>query len=192
MTKRGGNILTTELSYISDAIKKEDITSLRWILARGQQFLSYQNKTGENLIIYLTKIKSFSNIFIKEKILEAFLISGINVNQCDANGVSALHVAAAYGELPILKLFVRYGALINALDHNRESPLRYAIRGRNIAAVKHLIAFGAKYNVQDLYLAQTIHSPEIAQLFTLLFSKAKEGSCRGAAMAAKKHCRHQM
>lgn len=65
----------------------------------------------------------------------AALTDGADVNYKDSESRSALHYAAAAGNVSILKILINAGADVNIQDADEMTPLHYAACGR-IPAIK--------------------------------------------------------
>lgn len=67
----------------------------------------------------------------------------------DANGLTALHWAAAYGQLTSIQLLVENGAFIDKLGPEGETPLLLAASGGHHDVVRYLLNKGANVNHVD-------------------------------------------
>jgi len=66
---------------------------------------------------------------------------GMNVNEADADGVTALHISAWRENLPGMVMLLRQGANVSAVDHLGRTPLHYVVmRGHATTGVKILLA----------------------------------------------------
>jgi ankyrin repeat protein len=71
------------------------------------------------------------------------------------DGRTALHQAAANGNLEILKSLIAHGAQINSVNANGETPLHFAARFGKLEALKALISDGAKLDEKSKYTKAT-------------------------------------
>lgn len=83
-----------------------------------------------------------------ERMIEALLrYSSKEVNATDrayiGDGRTALHQAAASGNVSLIRTLINHGALVNAKNSSLETPLHLAARFGHIDAVRYLIASGA-------------------------------------------------
>lgn len=67
----------------------------------------------------------------------------VDINTCDHDGRTALHLAAAEGRLDIVKYLLSKNANINGFDRFHNTPLDDAVAGRKADVIKHLKSEGA-------------------------------------------------
>jgi len=82
-------------------------------------------------------------------LLKLELEKGIDVNQKDEFGNTALHIASKRGHVEIVKLLLKYPVNINDKGLHDYTPLLYAISNRNNDLVKLLLEHKADINCQD-------------------------------------------
>ena len=69
----------------------------------------------------------------------------------DFDGGRALHFAACYGQVDIVKLLIQYGANVNAVDSNNESVLCYgSYSSKSVPLTLELLCLGAKIDKKAL------------------------------------------
>ena len=61
--------------------------------------------------------------------IEKLLNAGADVNFCNIDGITPIHMAAGRGDIDIINLLVKYGAYPNALDNEGYTPLHYLVAG---------------------------------------------------------------
>ena len=71
------------------------------------------------------------------------------------DGRTALHQAAAVGNLKVMQMLISNKAQINAKNASGETPLHFAARFNHLDAVKYLIASGAAINEKTRYTQTT-------------------------------------
>lgn len=92
-----------------------------------------QRKSDLNLKFFTAAI---DQDFEKAK---TFLEEGADINTKDANGNTALHLAAASGKVPSVINLLQEGAKHNAENNNRDTPLHCAVRNNETLVVKTLL-----------------------------------------------------
>jgi ankyrin repeat protein len=106
------------------------------------------------------------------------LASGVSVNSVDPiHNATALHAAAAVGNIRLIELLIDKGADLNAPDRRGISPLIVACATGQISSAKTLIEAGAKINIKPTLaptaLIVAIQSGNVQLVETLLHAKAK-------------------
>ncbi|BBM86261.1 protein kinase domain-containing protein [Candidatus Uabimicrobium amorphum] len=77
-------------------------------------------------------------------------LGNLPIEARDRNGLTALMIAASYGELAIAKILIKQGAELDAVSiDSGETSLMLAIRSKNIEIAKLLIREGANINIED-------------------------------------------
>nr|WP_255680780.1 ankyrin repeat domain-containing protein [Azonexus sp. R2A61] len=81
-------------------------------------------------------------------LMRLFIARGADINQLNANGESALALAAWRGKMEAARWLVERGARINA-PARRWSPLHYAVFAGNEEMMEYLIGLGADINARS-------------------------------------------
>jgi len=81
------------------------------------------------------------------EIAQILIDSGLDVNCCDKEQNTPLHLAAEKGRSELCQLLIDNGANVNAWNHNA-TPLLIAVAHRHPETVETLLLGGAKANVQ--------------------------------------------
>lgn len=82
--------------------------------------------------------------------MAAFLIEhGADPNAPQANGMTALHLAALGHRADFIHLLIDHGANVSAVDHSKLTPLQLAIKHHRGAAAEALRARGAGESEQE-------------------------------------------
>ena len=72
-----------------------------------------------------------------------------SVDEQNAAGLTALHVAIKMGDLKVAQLLLDNGADINAQDFNGYTPLILAVKMRNLELVTFVVTHGADVNLAN-------------------------------------------
>ena len=73
------------------------------------------------------------------------------------SGVSALHLAAAQGNLDLISTLLEGGADVNLGSYKKETSLMFAIISHQMAAAEKLIEAGADVSFIFIYSAESFH-----------------------------------
>lgn len=73
----------------------------------------------------------------------------VDLNQQDADGMTALHHAARQGDAPTVEVLLHRGAAPDTRNNNRETPLHLAVRGGHTPVVQLLADRNASLFAQD-------------------------------------------
>lgn len=82
-------------------------------------------------------------------IVKMFLDAGVDANEINAKGYSALHFAAFYGNYEAILLLLEKGANIDAMNDAGETPLMIAASYGNAKTVGVLISKGADVYIRN-------------------------------------------
>ncbi len=104
---------------------------------------------------------------VKRLIVEEHVDMGI----CNEKGVTALHRAAAYGQVEVIDFLIANKAKVNVCDASNWTPLHHAVSSGSLDAVKMLLMHGA--NVEAMTDSKEVPSdlteiPEILRHLTLI------------------------
>ena len=83
------------------------------------------------------------------EIVELLLGVGINVNNVDDLGYTALIWASQRGQAEIVRILIEHGANVNAVGHNGVSALILASQYGRTETVRILLENGANINIRD-------------------------------------------
>ncbi|KAL3862043.1 hypothetical protein ACJMK2_008040 [Sinanodonta woodiana] len=85
----------------------------------------------------------YENMGMAQKLLES---ENYDINEADASGRTALHVAACHGNEHVVRLLLENGADINARDKNDNTPLHWCGHSECISI---LAKYGADFAVRN-------------------------------------------
>lgn len=124
---------------LNNAIKSNDINSIKFLLSNDKELLSYMTPFGSWLHIAASE----GNIAIVELLLEA----GIEIDEkAGIMGGNALNIAASEGHFEIVKLLYLRGSELDTSSSER-NPLFSSIYAGSLDIVKYLIESGIDYSV---------------------------------------------
>ena len=105
---------------------------------------------GKELNDAIYKVVEDGNVSGLRELLETY--DNVTERCIDFNdGSKALHYAAWYGHVDIVKLLIQYGANVNAVDNSNESVLCYASNlCESVPLTLELLCFGAKIDEKEL------------------------------------------
>ncbi|XP_063777272.1 serine/threonine-protein phosphatase 6 regulatory ankyrin repeat subunit B-like isoform X2 [Pseudophryne corroboree] len=130
-----------------DARTKEDYTALhiavesckphvvQILLGFGAQVQPKGGKAQETPLHIAAQIKD------GEKVAEILLKSGADVNMERANGETALHVAAQYGNIKMVTALINEGGEVTWQSKARENALHTAVRHCHLPIVEHILNY---------------------------------------------------
>ena len=84
------------------------------------------------------------------ELVNALILSGANVDERDADGMTALHVAAWNDHLDIINALIVAGANVNFQSQRHATPLHYAAYKGYMTIAQALIAAGADLNITEI------------------------------------------
>lgn len=122
------------------------------------------NSDGETVLHLLMAKKNI------ESVVQFLIDNKADLNKRTVRGeMTALHIAAIYGQTNIISTLLKNGANPNIKDDDKETPLHFAVERKCLACVKVLVEAGANVNagnsidVTPLHSAVEIESLEIAE-----------------------------
>jgi cytohesin len=133
----GANITFDNANLLCNAAYNGKIDSVKWLLDKGEDANFSFTDTGENALHYTTS--KTSEMDDRAEIVKVLIAAGTDVNKktlpgkptlCfmrDAylKGESPLHRAAAFGNVPIIKMLLDAGAEPNMKDANGDTPISW-------------------------------------------------------------------
>lgn len=104
------------------------------------------NEKDVNGTTVLSSAVLVGNEFIVELLLRD---PRTEINLGDLNGITPLHLAAAYKRIAVCEILIAYGADVNALDAWNATPLHYAAYGGTPEIVSLLLQANASDQIKD-------------------------------------------
>lgn len=144
----GEEAMVAYLASLKKPDKPRQVTRRLREGARRQQ--RRQDKAAQNLILNagLGKVRA----------VEKALAAGVDVNTANEDGMTALHAAACWGHVPVLRALLAAGADPNVREGNtRETPLQAAAGRGHFEAARLLLAAGADVNLVDAERKTALH-----------------------------------
>jgi ankyrin repeat protein len=95
------------------------------------------------------------------EVVQVLLEGGANVDRTEADGFTALHVAALNGNLDVCRLLLDWGAKVDTVNILEETPLHLAVEEGYLSVVKLLVERGADVrlrNVMNTTASEMAHS----------------------------------
>lgn len=121
---------------LMDAILNDNYEIIRLLLKCGAHLTGSIRAIGESLCSAAAR-----NLLHR---LESYRIAGADLSQGDPSGRTALHVAAMYGNLDVVRYLVKNYAEVNAVDYLGLTPLDYAVKVNAQAVIDFLLEKDAK------------------------------------------------
>jgi len=81
--------------------------------------------------------------------IQQAIADGVDVNQPNENGCTALMLAAHNGHTKLVEFLIKHKSILEARDAADRTALLYAASGKNRSTVKVLLEAGAKVDVPD-------------------------------------------
>ncbi|KAM3141457.1 hypothetical protein pb186bvf_006575 [Paramecium bursaria] len=123
------------------AASRGDLEIFKYLEKRGADIHALDSENNNTLIIAVQHEK---------KHIVEYLVQKIDVNY-KRNGVSALHLAAQTGNIPILHILLQSGADIDATS-NHGTPIIFAAANKKNWCMSELLKKGANINIKFEYL----------------------------------------
>lgn len=158
--------------YQDDSSKKHKKPS--WISVSTLSADNEDDHSGSKTLIDHVKdgnIDEILAVFVESVSLEA--AKQVQINDCDADGLAAIHWAADRGHANILDILLKHGADVNLVDKDAgQTALHYAISCGHVECIKTLLKYGANANITDsedvscIDLANESEDPKIIELLS--------------------------
>jgi len=144
-------------------------------------------RRGANLSAKTRKGDTVFNIVTRNKrydMMEFLHTYGVKVNSADAEGRSALHVAAGQDDENAVCRLLEWGADVNCRDNKKRTPIHIAAAGGNRKTTMLLLEVGADMNAKDEREYTAVAHAEANNHFTLMDRLVQLGG-RGHGLQSK-------
>ncbi len=125
------------ISPLAAAAQRGNLEIVELLLRAGAQVTN--SRYGNKPLLSATLQISYTHPTPSLEILQRLLRYGANVDERAMNGDSALHWAAASGQIEVVKFLIAAGANVNAAACDGETPLIKAAQRSHLETVKILI-----------------------------------------------------
>lgn len=126
----------TQIKKAFLAIRNADFDTLKIEVEKG---FDVNSKSDDFRQTALQEACLHNNFNITEYLIKC----GADVNICDEDGSSPLHIAVIMQSLKICELFIKKGADVNKLDFEGNTPLHESVSYGNLEILSKLVNSGA-------------------------------------------------
>lgn len=149
--------LRGEMACPGERLRQESTTDLVTCIADQLSLATEDERTRLRSSLYPSLLCSAAqrgSIQMAEQLLK----NGADVNGCDYDRRTPLHVAAADGQLQMLVWLLRRGASVHVRDRHGHTPLQQAVHFERVACVRQLVACGAHITLAPTALGEQLCS----------------------------------
>jgi len=136
-----------------------------------QSVIAFKEHCEHNIASHMCQLASSNNSRQLERALQG-MENIVNVGDYDKR--VPLHLAAAKGNLDVVKLLIKYKANMSCEDHIGRTPLLEAVENGRDGVLKVLLSHGAQLRLKNRgeYLCNVTHQGDVAKLRRLLSARA--------------------
>jgi ankyrin repeat protein len=109
-------------------------------------------------------------------LLDLLLQNGVDVDNADDQGYSALHYAAAHGQEAAVRMLIAAHADVNRVGPRARTPLHLAAAQGIVASLEALLEGGASTAVEDIDHYEPMHTAVMAEHPDALLTLARHGA----------------
>lgn len=132
---------------MATGVLEENLEEVRKALDAGED-VNLKLKDGSNVLqLAIWSSKSLESV---KPILDLLVERGIDVDNANQMGHTALHAAAVAGKIDFIEYLIQHGANVNAVDSDNTTPIMIAAWKGNLETVTFLVEQGkADVNVKN-------------------------------------------
>lgn len=140
----GADVKNKEYSVLFDALERDDIAIIKYLIAQGADVNSQSIVMNQTLLMWAIQLGNLERI--------KFLVKhGADIHGRNQEKSTPLFTAASQGNLEITKYLLAKGAKINTLNDIKESPLFGAITSSDFGVLHFLVEQGATLRIENIY-----------------------------------------
>jgi ankyrin repeat protein len=139
LLKKGGDTEIKnvyESSMLDQAVLNKDAKCIQLLLQYGAEVNQFSNVFG----VMMTPLHLASSCYGSEELIQSLVGAAANVNCCDSEKHSPLHIAVSNGSIKQVKILLKNGADVHILDTKGRTPLHNV---RTLDCAKLLVEYGA-------------------------------------------------
>ncbi|PSN41147.1 hypothetical protein C0J52_05197 [Blattella germanica] len=108
---------------------------------------------------------------------ELLTLSTVDVNSTNKNGETAAHLAAAHGQVAVLKILQKHGANLQNVTEDGETPLMCSAKNGHVDAVRYLLRAGMVVGTQDKVGDTALHHASVQGHMECVRCLVENGAC---------------
>jgi ankyrin repeat protein len=124
-------------SVLHIAARNKNIDAFHWVIQYYSADINERNNSGETVLLSCLKFHH-----IDTNVLDLLLDHGADFNVTNADGDTALHVAARIGRLDFVTYFIHLGLDVNARNLSHNTSLHFAAKNGFLDEVELLVENG--------------------------------------------------
>ena len=117
--------------------------------------------------------------------IRTLLRRGVNPELASKNGQTAMHYAAAYGNVDAILTLIEAGGSVTTVDLGGRSPLHAAVGYGHFRAVELLVARGAVINVKTEQVHVSVFFPGPSHVATCGITQLRDCVCSFVRMLGR-------
>jgi ankyrin repeat protein len=134
------------------ACRNKDVSVFRWLIPNCSAIINERNNEGETVLMSCLKLSHCDT-----SVLDLLLEHGADINVMNADGNTALHVAASLARLDFVSYFIHQGLDVNARNNSHNTSLHLAAHNGYLDVVKMLVEAGCDVNTLNVDRHSALH-----------------------------------